>query len=157
MYNKIILLGRICNDLELKVTANDVPVLSFSVAVDRRYQEKGKEKRSDFFNCVAWRNEAEFISRFWSKGRAILIEGEMQSRKYTDKNNIERQLWEVIVDRASFTGEKSESEKEPPPEVPPQYSKGTKESALPAPNEPEKQMTAEDFAKPATDDDDYPF
>lgn len=157
MYNKIILLGRICNDLELKVTTSDVPVLSFAVAVDRRYQEKGKEKRVDFFNCVAWRKDAEFISRFWSKGRAILIEGEMQSRKYTDKNGVERQLWEVIVDRASFTGEKSERESAPLPEEPPQFAKGSKESAPPVPNEPEKQMTAEDFAKPATDDDDYPF
>lgn len=156
MYNKIILLGRICNDLELKVTTSDVPVLSFAVAVDRHYQEKGKEKRVDFFNCVAWRNDAEFISRFWSKGRAILIEGEMQSRKYTDKNGVERQLWEVIVDRASFTGEKSEREKTPPPEVPPQYA--TKPTEMPpAPEKPDRQMTAEDFAKPATDDDDYPF
>lgn len=156
MYNKIIILGRITHDLELKTTQSGVPVLTFSVAVDRQYQEKGKDKRVDFFNCVAWRNDAEFIARFWSKGRAILIEGEMQSRKYTDKNNIERQLWEVIVDRASFTGEKSERENVPPPEVPPQYASKTPETP-PAPEKPDRQMTAEDFAKLAADDDDYPF
>lgn len=154
MYNKIVLLGRICNDLELKTTTGGVPVLTFSLACDRRYQEKGKDKKTDFFNCVAWRNDAEFIARFFSKGRMILLDGEMQSRKYTDKSGTERQLWEVIVDHAGFTGEKTERSAPPPPEEPPQYKKQEKDGQAPA---QDKQLTAEDFATPAPNDDDYPF
>lgn len=76
MYNKVILLGRITQDLQLRTTPQGTSVLTFSIAVDRRFQTKGEEKKADFFNCVAWRQEAEFISRFWSKGRPILVEGE---------------------------------------------------------------------------------
>lgn len=134
MYNKVILLGRITKDLELQTTPSGVSVLTFSIAVDRRFQEKGAEKKSDFFNCVAWRNEAEFISRFWSKGKAILIEGELQNRKYTNKNGDERWATEIIVDRATFTGEKSDKS-------------GNAENM---PTEP----TAE---QPTATDDEYPF
>jgi single-strand DNA-binding protein len=106
MYNKVIIMGRISNDLELKTTQQGASVLAFSVAVDRRYQVKGEEKKTDFFNVVAWRNEAEFISKYFSKGRKILIEGELQTRAYTDKNNNTVRVTEIIVDRACFTGEK---------------------------------------------------
>ena len=75
MYNKVILLGRITQDLQLKTTPQGTSVLTFSIAVDRRFQTKGEEKKADFFNCVAWRQEAEFISRYWTKGRPILVEG----------------------------------------------------------------------------------
>jgi single-strand DNA-binding protein len=136
MYNNAIMLGRITNDLELKTTPNGVSVLSFSIAVDRRYQEKGKDRVSDFFNCVAWRQEAEFISRFFHKGSAILLAGELQNRKYTDKNGVERTAMEIIVERATFTGEKSDKS-------------GNAEEK---PTEP----TTEQIA-PAGQDDDYPF
>ena len=106
MYNKVIIMGRITNDLELKTTPQGASVLAFSVAVDRRYQTKGEEKKTDFFNVVAWRNEAEFISRYFSKGRMILIEGELQTRAYTDKNNNTVRVTEIVADRATFTGEK---------------------------------------------------
>lgn len=120
MYNKVILLGRITRDLELKTTPSGVSVLSFSVAVDRRYQAKGEGRKADFFNCVAWRDLAEHIARNWSKGKPILVEGELQNRDYTDKDGINRRITEVIVDRVSFTGDgkKSESGTIPPP-VPP--------------------------------------
>lgn len=75
MYNKVIMMGRIVNDLELRSTTSGASVLSFRIAVDRRFQTKGEERKSDFFNVVAWRNEAEFISRYFAKGRMILIEG----------------------------------------------------------------------------------
>ena len=78
MYNKVIMMGRIVNDLELRSTTSGASVLSFRIAVDRRFQTKGEERKSDFFNVVAWRNEAEFISRYFAKGRMILIEGELQ-------------------------------------------------------------------------------
>jgi single-strand DNA-binding protein len=98
-------MGRICHDLELKSTPNGVPVLSFRLAVERNYQVKGEDRKSDFFNVVAWRNNAEFISRYFFKGRMILLDGELQTRQYTDKNNVQRDIVEIIVDHASFTGE----------------------------------------------------
>lgn len=106
MYNKVILLGRLTKAPELKTTPAGVPVLSFSIACDRRYQAKGEERKADFFNCVAWRNEAEFISRYFSKGNPILVEGELQNRQYKDNDGIIRYVTEVIVDRATFTGSK---------------------------------------------------
>lgn len=106
MYNRIILMGRIANDLELKTTLSGISMLTFRIAVDRRYQTKNEERKSDFFNVVAWRYEAEFISRFFAKGRMILIEGELQNRPYTDKNGNTAYITEVIADRACFTGEK---------------------------------------------------
>ena len=88
MYNKVILMGRITHDLELKTTPSGANVCSFSIAVDRRFQQKGEEKKSDFFNIVAWRQQADFVTRYFGKGRMILVEGELQTRSYTDKNGM---------------------------------------------------------------------
>ena len=109
MYNKVILCGRLTKTPELKTTPAGVSVCTFSIACDRRYQVKGEERKADFFNCVAWRNEAEFISRYFSKGNPILVEGELQNRDYTDKDGNKRYITEVIVDRATFTGSRATS------------------------------------------------
>ena len=155
MYNRTILMGRICNDLEIKTTPSGVSVLSFTVAVDRAYQADKQNKVSDFFPCVAWRNEAEFISRFWSKGKMILVEGELQNRKYTDKAGTERQITELIVERACFTGEKTERDVPPPPEEPPQYQKSGKDNNVPTNEQkPAEASTAADVQNAA---DDWPF
>lgn len=106
MFNKSILMGRICNDLELKTTQNGIAVLSFRLAVDRNYQTKGEEKKTDFFNIVAWRTTAEFISNYFSKGKMILVDGELQTRQYTDKNGSTQNVVELIVASVHFTGEK---------------------------------------------------
>lgn len=108
MYNRVILMGRIANDLELKTTPSGASVVSFRVAVDRRFQTKGEEKKTDFINVVAWRNTADFIAQYFSKGRMILVEGELQTRQYQDKNGNTVYITEVIADRASFTGEKKD-------------------------------------------------
>ena len=79
MYNKVILMGRITHDLELRTTPTGANVCTFSIAVDRRFQQKGEEKKSDFFNIVAWRQQADFVTRYFSKGRMILVEGELQT------------------------------------------------------------------------------
>lgn len=107
MYNKAILMGRICNDLELKTIPSGASVLSFRLAVDRAYQIKGEERKADFFNIVAWRNTAEFISRYFSKGRMILVEGELQTRQYVDKNGSTQNVVELVASNAHFTGEKA--------------------------------------------------
>jgi single-strand DNA-binding protein len=105
MFNRAILMGRIYNDLVLKTTSLGVPVIAFRLAVERAYQVKGEERKTDFFHVVAWKNTAEFISRYFTKGKMILIEGELQTRQYTDKNNITQNVVELIVSSAHFTGE----------------------------------------------------
>ena len=105
MLNRVILMGRIAQDLELKQTQSGVSVLSFSVAVDRGYARQGEEKQTDFIDCVAWRQRAEFINSYFSKGRMIAIEGNLQKRTYEDRNGVKHYVTEVIVDNASFTGE----------------------------------------------------
>ena len=141
-------MGRICNDLEVKSTPSGANVLSFRIAVDRSYQEKGKERKADFFNVVAWRNNADFISRFFSKGSMILVEGELQTRTYTDKNGSTQTVVELIVDTARFTGEKTNTQGSgnvsPPPEQP---------QASSAP----RVYSSEDFTAAPSDGDDYPF
>lgn len=104
--NKTILLGRITQELELKQTPNGVSVLSFTVAVDRNT----KEKQTDFISCVAWRQTAEFISKYFGKGRMIAVEGQLRTRTFDDKNGVKHYVTEVYVDGASFTGEAKNAE-----------------------------------------------
>lgn len=105
--NKIILMGRICSDVVVKTTPNGTNVCTFRIAVDRRFQQSGEERKTDFFNVVAWRTTGEFVNRYFGKGRMILIEGEMQTRQYTDKSGKQSTWYEVNAERVSFTGEKS--------------------------------------------------
>ncbi|SDB29775.1 single-strand DNA-binding protein [Ruminococcaceae bacterium FB2012] len=108
MLNKVILMGRITRDLELKQTPQGVPVLSFSIAVDRNFVKQGEERQADFINCVAWRQQAEFISRYFGKGRMIAVEGNLRTRTYDDQNGNKRYATEVYVDSVYFTGEKAQ-------------------------------------------------
>lgn len=103
--NRAVIMGRIVRDLELKQTQNGVSVLLFTVAVDRSYQKQGEEKQSDFIDCVAWRQSAEFINKYFGKGRMIALEGEIQTRTYQDKDGNNRKVTEIVVSQASFTGE----------------------------------------------------
>ena len=170
MYNRVILMGRICHDLELKTTPNGVPVLSFRLAVERNYQVKGEDRKSDFFNIVAWRNNAEFISRYFFKGRMILIDGELQTRQYTDKNNVQRDIVEIIVDHASFTGEPKQQQQgggyqsnyqsynnNQPPNQGGYQSGYSQPQPAPQPAPALSQGNAQDFVDNASTDDDYPF
>lgn len=105
MLNRVILMGRITHELELKQIPNGTSVLSFSVAVDRNYSKQGEERQTDFINCVAWRQQAEFISKYFGKGRMIALEGNLRTRSYDDKNGVKHNVVEVYVDNVSFTGE----------------------------------------------------
>lgn len=100
MLNRVILMGRITHDLELKQTPSGVSVLTFSVAVERSYA-----KQVDFITCVAWQKTAEFVSKYFAKGRMIALEGSLRSRTYDDKNGSKHYVTEVYVDNVSFTGE----------------------------------------------------
>ncbi len=152
MYNKVILMGRITHDLELKTTATGINVCTFGIAVDRRFQTKGEEKKTDFFNIVAWRQQAEFVTRYFSKGRCILVEGELQTRSYTDKNGQNVRVTEVIADRLCFTGEPK-----PQGTYSDSYPTPSAASAPPAQTSAASSgSSANDFAA-AESDDDYPF
>ena len=105
MLNRVILMGRITQDLEVRQTTSGVSVLTFNVAVDRGYVKQGEERQADFITCVAWRQTADFIGRYFSKGRMIAIEGQLRTRTYDDKNGSKHYVTEVYVDNASFTGE----------------------------------------------------
>jgi len=105
MLNKVILSGRITRDLELKQTPQGTPVLTFTVAVERSFVKQGEERQTDFITCVAWNKTAEFISRYFFKGRSIVILGNLRSRTYDDKNGTKHYVTEVFVDEAQFTFE----------------------------------------------------
>ena len=111
MLNVIVLTGRMTSDPELKTTDNQTPVVSFSLAVQRNYKNKDNDQYpTDFINCVAWRNTAEFIAGYFKKGSMITVEGSLESRKYTDKEGNTRTAYEVKVEHAYFgdSGKKPE-------------------------------------------------
>ena len=105
-FNKVILGGRLTADPELKQTPQGVSVTTFSLAINR----KGKDAPTDFINCVAWRNTAEFISKYFTKGNSIVIDGEINVRNYQDKDNNKRQAVEVLVHDAYFVDSKGNVE-----------------------------------------------
>lgn len=107
--NRCIFMGRLATAPELKTTPNGISVCTFRLAVERNYQKKGEEKKADFFNVVAWRASAEFVAKWFGKGRLILVEGELQTRQYTDKNGNPATWYEIIGENFYFTGEKKDS------------------------------------------------
>ena len=107
--NNVTLMGRLTADPELKTTPSGVSVTSFNIAVDRKYTPQGEERKAYFIPIVAWRNTADFICKYFNKGSMIGIEGEVQTRQYTDKNGNNRTAFEVVVSNVSFCGSKSAS------------------------------------------------
>ena len=116
--NKVILCGRLVADPELKMTPAGVPVCSFRLAVNRKYQKDGG-LNVDFISCTAWRQRAEFISRYFFKGSSICIEGSIQTSKYTDQNGKTYYTTGVLVDDAHFVDSKGEGGAAPAEEYPP--------------------------------------
>ena len=108
-YNKVILMGRLCGDPELKQTQSGSSVTNFTIAVDRRYS-KDEEKQADFPTIIAWRQAAEFICKYFGKGSAILIEGELQTRSWTDQQGNKRYATEVVAHKVYFCEAKKNSE-----------------------------------------------
>lgn len=108
-FNKVILGGRLTADPELKTTQSGIAVTTLSVAVNRK-GGKDQEQKTDFITCVAWRNTAEFINRYFHKGSSICLVGNLQQRLWTDKDGNKRYAVEVIVDEANFVDGKKDSE-----------------------------------------------
>lgn len=109
MLNRVVLMGRLVADPELKTTTSGISVTSFRIAVDRNYVKAGAERQADFFDIVAWRSSAEFVCRNFSKGSLIAVDGQLQSRSYTAKDGTNRTAIEVVADNVSFTGERRDS------------------------------------------------
>lgn len=112
-FNKVILVGNMVADPELKTTPNGVPVTNFSIAVSRRFQAKEGQQDVDFINVVCWRQNAEFVKRFFNKGRSILVCGQLQSRSWTDNNGQKRYTLEVVADEVSFVDRKPDGQSAP--------------------------------------------
>lgn len=108
MLNNVVLMGRLTAAPELKTTQSGTNVLSLTIAVDRRFQPKEGEKQTDFINCVAWRQTAEFICKYFNKGDMIAVTGEIQTRKYECEGK-NRVATEVVINNATFCGNKNKS------------------------------------------------
>lgn len=142
-------MGRLVADPELRQTPNGISVTTFRIAVDRNYSPKGGEKQADFIDIVAWRQTAEFVSRYFAKGRMIALEGSIQTRNYEDKNGNKRTAVEVVADQVYFADSKpsgtgapaAPSFPPPPAEAPMVYASGD----------------AGDFAEMSDDSSDLPF
>ena len=107
-FNKVILGGRLTADPELRQNPSGIAVTSFSIAVNRRYSKNASEQQTDFFNVVAWRQNAEFISRYFRKGSSICIVGTIQNRSWTDQQGQKRYATDIVVDEAHFVDSKGE-------------------------------------------------
>jgi len=143
--NKVVLCGRLTNDPELKTTPTQISVLSFTIAVNRRTRstESNAQQVTDFINCVAWRQTAEFITRFFKKGSAICVTGSIQVRKWTDNQGQNRYSTEVSVDDAMFVDSKAEA--------------GGRDSASSYAAEPYATPGAAESFDVVKNDDDLPF
>ena len=111
MLNHIAVMGRLTRDPELRTTQSGVNVASFTVAVDRDFGGRdGAERQTDFFDCAAWRQTGEFVSKYFQKGRMIVVSGRMQSRKYQDREGNNRTAWEIQADNVYFGDSKRDSD-----------------------------------------------
>lgn len=146
MINNVVLMGRLVATPELRSTGTGVSVASFTIAVERAFAKAGEQRQADFIDCVAWRQTAEFITRYFQKGSMIAVTGNIQTRNYEDKNGNKRKAVEVVVDNASFCGSKAES-----------GTQGYSAPAAPAAPAPSFASGVESDFEEITEDDDLPF
>ena len=151
MLNCAVIMGRLTADPELRTTNSGISVTSFSVAVDRRYSRQSEERQTDFINVVAWRQTAEFVTRYFHKGSMIAVQGSIQTRNYEDRNGNKRTAYEVVANTVSFCGSKAETgTKDNSPAAPP--AQAARPSVSVSSEDEYTVLPAGDF-----DDDDLPF
>ena len=138
MLNHITAAGRLTKDTELRRTQNGVAVASFTIACDRDIKDASGNKKTDFIDCVAWRNTAEFVDKYFTRGRMVIVSGRLQMREWTDKNGNKRRNSEILAESVYFADSKRAVENT--------EKNGTKESAQ-----------AVDFDQVEIDDDELPF
>ena len=160
MLNKAILMGRLTRDPELKYTQNNLPVVQFTVAVERNRAAQGQEKQTDFINVVAWRKTAEFVSQWFTKGMMVIVEGSIQSRRWQDKEGHNRTTIEVVASAVQFGETKKSRESNMG------YRGGYPDAYAPAPQQAPASCPApsfdmptgnSDFSEISDDDGDVPF
>ncbi len=159
MLNRIILMGRLTRDPELRHTQTGTAVASFSLAVDRDFKSRESgEKATDFIDIVAWRNTAEFVSKYFTKGRMAVVEGRLQMRDWTDKEGNKRRSAEVVADNIYFGDSKRDGDSAgsyaPSYSAPPAYSAPAGGGYAPAPAAP---LINDQFAELNDDDGELPF
>lgn len=148
MLNKAILMGRLTRDPELRYTPNgNVPVVTFTLAIDRNYSGNGRERQTDFIDIVAWRRQAEFVSQWFTKGMMAIVVGSIQSRRWQDKNGNNRTSIEVVADDIQF-GETKKSR-----EANMGYQGGYQSSYSAAPQQAPASHPTPSFDMPAGDSD----
>lgn len=113
MLNRLVIMGRIVRDPKMNTTQSGTPVCNFTVAVERDFAVRG-ERETDFIDVVAWRQTAEFIEKYFSKGRMIYVDGKLQSRRWEDDRGNKRISWELQADQVGFCGDKAAQQAEAP-------------------------------------------
>lgn len=157
MLNVVAIMGRLVADPELRTTPAGYSVCSFRIACDRSYVQQGRERQADFIDIVAWRQQADFVSKYFHKGSMIAIDGSLQTRQYQDKNGNNRTAVEVVANNISFAGAKRQDGQNAP-----SYEQQTKnhvqqaKAAQDAPQPAYTQGSMDDFAV-INDNDDLPF
>ena len=141
----VALMGRLTFEPEVRTTPSGISVMRFQIACDRSYQKSGQDRQADFIDCVAWRQTAEFISRYFHKGSMIAVEGTIQTSNYTDKDGNKRKQIEVLANNVSFCGGKSENGTQGTQNE--QYTQGGMDI----------NPDTSDFEEIVDDDDDLPF
>lgn len=147
MYQVVVMMGRLVDDPELRQTPNGISVTVFRIAVDRPYKKDGKSV-ADFFDVVAWRATAEFVCKYFKKGKPILVQGRFENRSYLNKKDEKRYRTELIAEEVRFAGDSSGKEKPPLPEAPPEHSE---------PKAASKPVSGSDNFEEIPSDDDLPF
>ena len=152
MLNRIILMGRLTRDPELRRTGSGTAVTSFSLAVDRDFKSQSGEKETDFIDIVAWRNTAEFVSKYFTKGRMAVVEGRLQIRDWTDKDGGKRRSAEVVADNVYFGDSKRDGGDNSG------YNPGYAPAPAPHSAAPSNfRASGSDFAEIGEDDGELPF
>ena len=157
MLNVVAIMGRLVADPELRTTQSGINVVSFRIACDRNFARQGEQRQADFIDIVAWRQQAEFVSKYFQKGSLIAIEGSLQTRQYQDKNGNNRTAVEVVANNISFAGPKSNNQGGSYQNAAPSYQ--NQAPARPAAVEAAPSYSsgnADDFAV-IDDSDDLPF
>lgn len=152
MLNVVAIMGRLVADPELRTTTQGNSVCSFRIACDRSYVQQGQERQADFIDIVAWRQQADFVSKYFQRGSLIAIDGSLQTRQYQDKNGNNRTAVEVVANNISFAGAKRQDAQSAP-----SYEQQTISHVQQAKAQSGfAQGSADDFAV-ISDNDDLPF
>lgn len=154
MLNKVIIMGRLVREPELRYTPGNVPVCTITIACDRDFVPQGGQREADFIDIVCWRHQAEFVARYFGKGQMIACEGRLSTRKWRDKYEQNRVSVEIVAENVYFAGDKKDSAQQSGTSTPAPARAQAPAGGWPPYNEPE--LPQSDFAA-LEDDDDAPF